>query len=79
MQDGRAPQSAVPQPSTHLVNEGAQRGEDLLERRLRLVDPQEAQVDFKHLLHQWTVAVIRAQLGLQTGRASLQTDQTAPR
>lgn len=27
-------QSAVPQPPTHLVNEGAQRGEDLLERRL---------------------------------------------
>lgn len=31
---GVAPQSSVPQPSTHLVNEGAQRGEDLLERRL---------------------------------------------
>lgn len=31
---GVAPQSSVPQPSTHLVNEGAQRGEDLLECRL---------------------------------------------
>lgn len=51
--------------SFHLVDEGAQGREDLLEGRLRLINPEEAEVDVKHLLHQWTVAVVRTQLGLQ--------------
>lgn len=49
----------------HLVYEGTQRGEDVLQRHLWLRDLQEAQVNLEHLLHQWIVSHISTQLCLQ--------------
>lgn len=49
----------------YLVDEGPEGGEDLLERRLRLGDAQEAQVHLEHLLHQGVVAQVRVELRLQ--------------
>lgn len=53
----------------HLVDEGPERGEDLLEGGLGLRDLQEAQVHLEHLLHQRVVAEIRVQLRLETQRS----------
>lgn len=42
----------------HLVDEGPERGEDLLEGRLRLRDLQEAQMHLENFLHQGVVTQV---------------------
>lgn len=61
---------------SNLVDEGAQRSENLLQGRFWLIDAQEAEVDFKYLLHERTVAVISAELRLR-GEKNKQTNISA--
>lgn len=50
---------------THLVYEGTQRGEDVLQSHLRLRDLQEAHMNLEHLLHERVVSQISTQLRLE--------------